>query len=128
MASKVAFAIACIELYGQLWAELERFEADERTPQDPVQASAIERLEILRLEIHLLMNACERARWRILLTVSQRCALKATLRGLQLALETDPEQISGDAIAAAQNRLFDAILELGTLSLCAPASMRRVGS
>lgn len=137
MASREAFALASIELFSRLWAELDTVLApDECQAQDFVQPGAVERVEILRLEIHLLINACELARWRMLLTTVQRYALKSTLQSVLLALDCDPKQVPGqisgqisvDAVTSAQNCLFDAIRDLGAPSPGAPTVMRRLGS
>ena len=119
MASREAFAVACIELYGRIWAELEvLFEADERDACVP--CGYFERIEIVRLEIQLLIDACKRPRWQILLNASQRATLKSTLQAVLLALDSEPKQISREAIAAAQNRLFDAVREYRALYRCVP--------
>jgi hypothetical protein len=116
MASKGAFSVACIELYGRLWVELDGLlGCDEKKA---------ERLEILRLEIHLLLNGCERARWQTMMSTSQRDALRTTLLNVLLALDIDAEQMSADVIASAQNCLFDALRDVGALSSCAPVLER----
>lgn len=72
MASKEAFAVTCVELYGRLWIELEALIAPEEIdPGNPAQPAAGERLQILKLEIHLLIRACNTARWQWLLSASR---------------------------------------------------------
>jgi hypothetical protein len=122
MASKEAFAVTCVELYGRLWTELEALIASEEyDPGDSAQPAAGERLQILKLEIHLLICACNTARWQWLLSASQRLALKSILQDVWLAVDTETQQSSAYVIALAQNRLFDAVREHGALSASHPA-------
>jgi hypothetical protein len=100
MASKGAFAVACIELYGRLWVELDGLSrSDEKNFVVLARPELAERLEILRLEIHLLLSGCERARWQTMLSTPQQEALRSTLLSVLLALDIDAEQMSGEAIA-----------------------------
>jgi hypothetical protein len=120
MASEQAFAVTCIQLYGRLWAELEAlFAPEEADPRNPAQQAG-ERLQILRLEIHLLIHACNTTSWQWLLSACQRSALKSVLQDVLLAVDTDAPQVPGHMIALAQNRLFDAVREHGTLSASHP--------
>jgi hypothetical protein len=109
MASNDVFANACVELCSGLWAELEqlRVEAEHELPL--TQRAIADRSEILRLEIHLLITACDTARWRLLLDASQRLSLRSLLQDLLRAFDADQEQISMESIASAQNLLFDAV-------------------
>jgi hypothetical protein len=127
MASEQTFAVTCIELYGRLWAELEALlSPDQCDPRNPAQQTG-ERLQILRLEIHLIIHACNTTRWQWLLSASQRTALKSVLQDVWLAIDADTPQLSGHLIALAQNRLFDAVREHGTLSasLLAPERLQK---
>jgi hypothetical protein len=116
MASRQVFANACIELYARLWAELDLLSCGEDGEPEYTRQAAAQRSEILRLEIHLLGTACDTPRWRLLLDVSQRLALKSVLRDL-LAFDDDTEGESGKWVASAQDYLFDVIHDL-----CAPAA------
>jgi hypothetical protein len=124
MASERTFSVPCVALYGRLWAELEALLLpDHCEPRNPTQQTG-ERLQILKLELHLLIHACNTTRWQWLLSASQRSALKSVLQDVWLAVDTDTPQLSRHLIALAQNRLFDAVREHGTLSASLPALER----
>jgi hypothetical protein len=103
MAEKDAYALACIGLYSRLWDALERL----CTAGVPRAACS----QIIRLEIHLVLQCCETWRWRRLLTAAQRLAVQETLRDLLHRLGEGGPAISAAVAGAAQNRLLDAILE-----------------
>jgi hypothetical protein len=66
---------------------------------------------MLRLELALLLDACQSERWRLLLNISQRLSLESTIEDVFDALNSSSEIAPQDAIAWAQNRLLDAVLE-----------------
>jgi hypothetical protein len=101
MASKEAYSAACVELFWRLWVELEC--AAERVSRS--------RAEVLRLELALLLDACRSERWRLLLSISQRLSLQSTIEDVLDALNSSAETVPRDAIAWAQNRLLDAVLD-----------------
>jgi hypothetical protein len=112
MASKEAFDAACIELFSRLWVELNSISAGA----DPMRTSLAglssgHQIEILRLELILVLDACRSARWRTLLDKSQRLCLECLLRDVLDALNSSSEEIPCAPIAWAQNRLFEALLE-----------------
>jgi hypothetical protein len=102
MASKEAYSIACIELFGRLWVELE---------QVPVAATSGTRAQVLRLELVLLLDACGSDRWRLHLDNSQRLTLQSTLAEVLGALNSSSDIVPRDAVAWAQNCLLDAMIE-----------------
>jgi hypothetical protein len=102
MASREAFAAACIELFSRLWAELNALSA----AADPDR-----RGEILRLELILVLDACRSARWRMMLDRSQRLSLECLLRDVFDALNSSSAEFPCRPIEWAQNRLLDALLE-----------------
>jgi hypothetical protein len=104
MASKEAFAAACIELFSRLWAELNVLSAAADSPAHP-------RDEILRLELILVLDACRSERWRMMLDSSQRLSLECLLRDVLDALSTSSGELPCTPIEWAQNRLLDALLE-----------------
>jgi hypothetical protein len=119
MASGEAFAAASIELYSRLWAALDRCltsHEDDATYQ------------ILRLELHLLLNACDTASWRLLLSGPQRQSLKSVLLEIQFAFDFDTARIPRLTIVSVQNRLLEAVREHCASSMPAPADQdsRRV--
>src|SRR5580658_529311 len=111
MASKEAFAAACVELFSRLWAELNALSA---TPGPPRAPSA----EILRLELVLVLDACRSARWRMLLDRSQRLSLQYLLRDVLDALNSWSGEFPCPPIEWAQNRLLDALLEHCAADCC----------
>jgi len=66
---------------------------------------------MLRLELALLLDACQSERWRQLLNISQRLSLESTIEDVFDALNSLSEIAPQDAIAWAQNRILDAVLE-----------------
>jgi hypothetical protein len=107
MASREAFAAASIELYSRLWAALDQCLTPH--PDDTTY-------QILRLELHLLLNACDTAAWRLLLSSPQRQSLKSVLQEIQLAFDTDTAGIPRLTIVSVQNHLLEAVREH-----CAPS-------
>jgi len=113
MADPDAYAIASIVLYSRIWAELERLHAAAAPPELHSQ--------ILRLEIHLLIQACDSWRWRGLMSPPQRRALQQTLADVLHRLAACDSGICAAAAGAAQNRLLDAVLDqCATLRSSAP--------
>jgi hypothetical protein len=107
-----AYSVACVELFRRLWVELERLLAvREATQPCSRDLTSWSRAEMLRLELALLLDACQSERWRLLLNISQRLSLEWTIEDVFDALNSSSEIAPQDAIAWAQNRLLDAILE-----------------
>jgi hypothetical protein len=94
---------AAIELHSRLWQEIEDVGVGVRA-EDVTER----RLLALRLELHLLLEACDSARWRALLTTSARSELRSVLERVLRAVE------SSDVVALmqAQNVLLAAVLAL----------------
>jgi len=84
--------------------------------------------EILRIEIHLLIDACDTIRWRLLLSPPQRQDLKATLQDVLLDLGECAGDLPVDPIASAQNCLLDAVLRHCASRCPAPTPMREAAS
>src|SRR5271170_7468496 len=103
MADRQTYALACIELYSQLWAELEQLCV--------LRAHSSSRCQIVRLEIHLALQSCEGWRWRTLLSSPQRRAVQETLAQALSYLDADGYQIGLYAAQSAQDRLLDAVLD-----------------
>jgi hypothetical protein len=112
MASKEAFAAACIELFSRLWAELNALSATAGTALAPSAGLPSDsRDEILRLELTLVLDACRSEQWRMMLDRSQRLSLECLLRDVLDALNSSSGEFPCTPIEWAQNRLLDALLE-----------------
>jgi hypothetical protein len=110
VASHEAYTTACAQLFARLWAALASLAPPEPAPPPPRTALTL-RCEILRLELVVLIDACESPAWHALLSLPQRSALKATLQGV-LEILTGGSEIPGEAaVDRAQDELLDAILE-----------------
>jgi hypothetical protein len=120
MADQNAYALACIGLYSRLWTELERLGAAQAQPELCSQ--------ILRLEIHLVMQCCDSWRWRTLMSAPQRLSLQRTLAEVQSLLGTSGGEIRTPNAQCAQDRLLDAVLEHCAVPCAAapPAQIDRI--
>jgi hypothetical protein len=107
-ASQEAYAVACIELFSRLWVELEALVAtdDHRLTASGTPAP---RVQVLRLELILLLDACQSARWRAQLDSIQRLSLQSILHAILHVLNAWSEGEILWGIESAQNRLLDAI-------------------
>jgi hypothetical protein len=116
-ATGVASAAACfaatIELYSRLWRELERsFDRFARRSEFTVEADESDSpLVVIRLEILILLDACESHELQSMLGTERRLALRTMLESLlrtlaALQAERDPCYV----LARAQNQLLDAVL------------------
>lgn len=111
MAEQNAFAGACIELFSQLWAQLESMATEGPVHRAPADTASEPRMEILRLELIVLLDACRATRWRMLLDGGQRRVLERCLSEVLDTLNTKFEEAPLHAIEGAQNSLLDAVLE-----------------
>lgn len=111
MAEQIAFAGACIELFSQLWAQLESMASEDCLHCSAVDAAFQRRMQILRLELIVLLDACRAARWRLLLDADQRRTLEQCLSDVLDCLNTRFEEAPLRTLEGAQNRLLDAVLE-----------------
>lgn len=111
MASKEAFAVAHIELFSRLWVELDSMCGMLDSLRVRSMGLISERVEILRLELILLLDACRSARWRTLLDTSQRLSLQLLLSDVLAALNQAPDEVPRGPIEWAQNRILDALVE-----------------
>jgi hypothetical protein len=113
VASAAACIAATIELYSRLWRELERsFDLFAQRAEFTVGADQSDGLlVVLRLEILILLDACDSQGWQSLLGTERRLALRTILESLlrtlaALQAERDPCHV----LARAQNQLLDAVL------------------
>ena len=99
MASNEAYSVACIEIFSRLWAELDQLWAQDATMH----------LQILRLELAILLDACDSPRWKLLLDGEQRRSLRSTLEDVLGDLAGAAHAAPRLPVEWAQNRLLDAI-------------------
>jgi len=106
-----ACAAATIQLYGRLWLELEKLSGPltDSGAHGP-RADAELRLEIFRLELAVLLDACGSARWRDLLGPEHGRRLQDVLLNLLAMLEVAPDKIGHEVLWQAQDTLLDAVL------------------
>jgi hypothetical protein len=113
MASTEAFAVACIQLYSQLWEELDLVAASVgagNASHSPPALAAL-RLQILRLELIVLIDACDGTLWRTLLNSVQLRSLKPILQGALDAVAGAGGEDWTASIGRAQDQLLDAVLD-----------------
>jgi hypothetical protein len=113
MASNEAFAVACIQLYSQLWAELDLVVASREpgsASRSPPPIAAV-RLQILRLEILVIIDACDGTLWRTLLSSVQLRSLEATLEDVLVALAGAGGERWDTSVERAQDQLLEAVLD-----------------
>lgn len=99
------YAVAAIELYSRLWLALERLAScgDDDGPRIEIA------LVILRLELVVLLDACDSPLWRSMLRAEHRIQLRATLKSVLRILSARSDD-RGTALSDAQDRLLDAVL------------------
>ena len=115
--SNEAFAIASIQLYTGLWSELDLLVTSCQCDASPLPAdTATVRLEILRLELIVIIDACDGGCWRSRLHSAQLQSLKATLEHALTALACAVGDDLTVSIERAQDHLLDAILDLCSVS------------
>jgi hypothetical protein len=110
--SASAYVVASIELYSRLWLALERLAVSD--DDDPARIETA--LVILRLELVVLLDACDSPSWRSMLDAEHRIQLQATLKSVLRTLSERLDDWRGD-VSDAQNRLLDAVL---TQCSCTP--------
>jgi hypothetical protein len=130
VASKQAYAVACIELFSWIWAELDAVCAsDGSTSLESSLITSATLLEILRLDLVVSADACDSMRWRSQLDTSQLLSPKVVLVEVLHALDAPVGDSSPRSVAQAQNRLLDAILDrCGALNETAGWPVRRAAS
>jgi hypothetical protein len=109
IASKEAFAVASIELFSRLWVELDTLLATDGHGHS-AGITPGPRVQVLRLELILLLDACQSTRWRAQLDTIQRLSLQSIFDDILHMLNTSSEEeILRGPIESAQNHLLDAI-------------------
>jgi hypothetical protein len=102
MAAEQGHTVACIELFSRIWADLESVcDSDDPTGSLPL-AMCTPRLEILRLDLIVAIDASRR--WRPQLDTGQRLSLAAVLANDRDALDASIDEVPRRSVAVAQNR------------------------
>jgi hypothetical protein len=110
MADQTAFDGASIELFTRLWAELEAFAAEIPHQRKAVVTAFVRRLQTLRLELIVLLDAC-RFPMRVLLDDKQRHALERCFGEVLECLNTRFDEAPLGAAGMAKNCRLDSVLE-----------------
>ena len=113
MASTAACSAACIELFARLWQALDEIPAAAVPAPTTSDGETEIRLQIVRLELALAIEACDPARRFFPLDRSQRLAVRTVLTDVLAALCRAADGANPAAIAWAQDRLLDAVLAQG---------------
>jgi hypothetical protein len=123
MPSIDAFAFASIQLCTHLWEELELLvvSCGVREPPSRIAGAAIAG-EILRLELVVMIDACDGAHWRAGIHGSQLRSLKATLEEVLDALGTATGEHQVASFEQAQDCLLEAIFDYCSMSSAGRAS------
>jgi hypothetical protein len=109
-ASPSTFSRALIGLLSRLWLELERIIGGSNVfDTRPASSSAENQMELFRLEVLVLLDACDSLRWQSLMSPQQCLELRATLRSLLRTLSGASDAPDSDVIGEAQNQLFDSL-------------------
>jgi hypothetical protein len=110
-ASPNAYSRALIGLLCRLWLDLERMIGAPGVFDTLPHSSGVEHeMEVFRLEVLVLLDACDSLRWQTLLSPRQRLGLRETLHALLRALSGPRDWTDSEIIGDAQNQLFDSLL------------------
>lgn len=124
MVAEETFSIACVELYARLWSDLDAFAAaDEARARDPLGPIAL-----LRLELLILLDACQSPRWRAVLSGAQQLALRAVVTDVLAVLNRPLEGLTREVIAEVQDRLFEEIVRRCAVATEEHPQARRTGT
>jgi hypothetical protein len=101
---------ALIELCARIWSELERL-ANCRNRRANSEEPAFELLsEVLRLELVIIVDACESPAWGLMLDPVVRSRLSAMSTAVLSMLAVPPNALTSQVIECAQDRVFDEAL------------------
>jgi hypothetical protein len=129
MSRSDGFGTSYLALLAALWSEFEALLSALPSDSDEAAPGRAEgRAEIVRLELVLLRDACERPPARALLAPEQRFRVRALVDDLRWLIDLAAPAVATSkvrtALERAQNRLYD---EVRYLALEASAAQRRVG-
>lgn len=114
MSSMGAFDRCFLALLTSLWAEMEAVIVGNGPPQGAaVDARAGLRAQALLLELTLLADRCDSARWRALIAPEQIEVVRVVVGEVRARLDFDPLEVESarmhEALVDAQNYLFDLV-------------------
>jgi hypothetical protein len=110
-------AEALIELCGRIWLELEHLAQLNGGTRTPENSSLDLAAETLRLELLLIMDACESASWAFMLDANVRRGLLAMSRDVLATIAVGLNELTLGVIECAQDRVFDEALSQKSMFL-----------
>jgi hypothetical protein len=103
--------VALIELSARIWSELECLaELRKAGVSGDAASTFLWRAARVRLELLVLLDACDSRRWHSLLAPEERSELCALLNKVLEAIDVAPDALTSQVIGRAQNRLLDEVL------------------
>ena len=103
-------AEALVELCGRIWLELEHLAHLSGRSRTPESSSLDLAAETLRLELLLIIDACESAAWVFMLDPDVRRRLLAMSRDVLAIIAVGSNELTLGVIECAQDRVFDEAL------------------
>jgi hypothetical protein len=103
-------AEAVVELCGRIWLELEHLAQLNSHASTPQESSLELAAETLRLELHLIMNACESSAWVFMLSPEVRGRLHSMSGDVLGTMAVTSDALTLGVIEGAQDRVFDEML------------------
>jgi GAF domain-containing protein len=100
-------AEALIELCGRIWLELEQLAYFNARSSASESSSSDLAAQTLRLELLLIIDACESADWACLLDADVRHRLFAMSRDVLAIIAVGSHELTLEIIERAQDRVFD---------------------
>jgi len=122
-------AEAFIELCGRIWLELEHLAHLNGLSRSCRDSSSDLAAETLRLELLLVIDACESAAWVLMLDPDVRRRLLAMSREVLAIIAVGSNELTLDVIECAQDRVFDEVESVNApVQRCGePPGLRSVG-
>jgi hypothetical protein len=121
----MAFAAASIQLYSRLWWELERLQAPALDRGGGTGSAFEMQLLTFRLEVVLLLDACDSRAWQAFLRPDERLTLETILRTVLDLIAVPLPALGRAVIHRAQDWLLDAVIDQFERSHEAPRSAER---
>jgi hypothetical protein len=103
--------VAVVELSARLWSDLEYLvKLRETDSLEDAESTFLWGPARVRLELLVLLDACNSRRWRSFLAPGKRRELRNFLIGVLDAIDVAPDGLTRQVIGEAQNRLLDEVL------------------